>query len=123
MNGIKNFLYFVNNNYVTILVCIGLIIGIVKKTILYLSKSKKEQVRIAKAQIKQIIYKLVASAELDYKDWNKSGAIKRSQVISEIYKQYPILARVVEQKELAEFIDYQIDKALDNINSVNKKDI
>ena len=86
LTGLQNFLNIINDNWTTILVCAGLIVGIVKKTQDYLSKSDDEKIEIAKAQIKQVILKKISDAEVDYEEWNKAGSIKRSQVIAEIYK-------------------------------------
>lgn len=73
---------------------------------------------------------LVSEAEIKYSDIKKSGAIKRSWVIAEIYKKYPILARAVNQQELTDWIDERIDEALielrkilsSNITNINKNE-
>lgn len=118
MKSIVNFLMFVNDNFVSILVCIGLIIGIVSKIKNYLSKSNEEKVEIAKHQIREIMLKMISDAECDYDGWNKAGVIKRSQVIKKIYEMYPILSKVVNQAELTEWIDEQIDDSLDTLNGL-----
>lgn len=124
MDGIKNFLMFVYSNWTTILVCAGLIVGIVKKSKDYFSKSTDEKVEIAKAQISETMLDFISIAELDWEDWKKAGSIKRSQVISDIYKEYPILSKVVNQKELIKWIDDEIDNSLDTLREVikNNKD-
>jgi hypothetical protein len=121
LTGLQNFLNIINDNWTTILVCAGLIVGIVKKTQDYLSKSDDEKIKIAKAQIKQVILKKISDAEVDYEEWNKAGSIKRSQVISEIYKEYPILSKVVDQTELIEWIDSEIDVTLKTLRSIIKE--
>lgn len=121
LTGLQNFLNIINDNWTTILVCVGLIVGIVKKTQDYLSKSDDEKIKIAKAQIKQVILKKISDAEVDYEEWNKAGSIKRSQVISEIYKEYPILSKVVDQTELIEWIDSEIDVTLKTLRSIIKE--
>ena len=118
LTGLQNFLNIINDNWTTILVCAGLIVGIVKKTQDYLSKSDDEKIKIAKAQIKQVILKKISDAEVDYEDWNKAGSIKRSQVIAEICKEYPILSKVVDQTELTKYIDDAIDDALVELRKV-----
>ena len=118
LTGLQNFLNIINDNWTTILVCAGLIVGIVKKTQDYLSKSDDEKIEIAKAQIKQVILKKISDAEVDYEEWNKAGNIKRSQVIAEIYKEYPILSKVVDQTELTKYIDDAIDDALVELRKV-----
>lgn len=124
MDGIKNFLMFVYSNWTTILVCAGLIVGIAKKSKDYFSKSTDEKVEIVKAQISETMLDFISIAELDWEDWKKAGSIKRSQVISDIYKEYPILSKVVNQKELIKWIDDEIDNSLDTLREVikNNKD-
>lgn len=120
LTGLQNFLNIINDNWTTILVCAGLIVGIVKKTQDYLTKSDDEKIEIAKAQIKQVILKKISDAEVDYEEWNKVGSIKRSQVIAEIYKEYPILSKVVDQTDLIKYIDDAIDDALVELREVIK---
>lgn len=121
MKSFQNLLYFLNENYVAILVCLGLIIGIVRKVINYFSKSNDEQLSIAKAQIEQVILKMITSAEIDFKDWDSAGSIKRSQVIEEIFNKYPILSKVTNQDEVIKFIDEQIDESLKTLRSIIKQ--
>ena len=117
-NGIKNFLEFVNQNWTTLVVIIGLLIGLYQKISTYLKKSNEEKVAIAKQQIREIMLKMISDAECDYDEWNKSGAIKRSQVIKKIYEMYPILSKVVNQEELTEWIDAEIDDSLETLNDI-----
>ena len=56
--------------------------------------------------------KMITDAEVDYEDWNKAGSIKRSQVIKEIFKEYPVLSKVTNQEEIIQFIDDAIDNSL-----------
>lgn len=118
LNGLKNFLELIEANWTTIMVIIGLIIGIVQKTKKYFGKSKEEKIAIAKAQAKETILKLVSDAEEDYIEWNQAGTIKRSQVIADIFTDYPILSKVVDQEALIKWIDDEIDKALVTLRQV-----
>lgn len=125
LNGIKNFLSFINDNWTTILVIIGLALALCKKIESYSKLSTDKKIEIAKKQISENILKLITQAEKDYAEWEKAGSIKRSEVISEIYKEYPILAKVVNQEELVKWIDEQIDNALPTLRDIikqNKKD-
>ena len=121
LDGIKNFLQLINNNWTTILVIIGLIIAITKKIKSYLSKSDEEKIEIAKQQVKEIILKLTSDAEVDYDEWKKAGSIKRSQVIKDIFIEYPILSKVVNQEELIKWIDETIDDALVTLREIVKE--
>ena len=118
MEGIKNLLTFLNENWTMILVCVGLIVSISKKTIEFFSKSDEEKIEIAKAQINQAILKMIADAEEDYSEWQKAGQIKRSQVIEQIYAQYPILEKAISQEEIVKYIDEQIDSALITLREI-----
>ena len=121
MEGIKNLLQFLNANWTSILVILGLIVGIVKKTKNYLVKTDDEKVEMAKKEISNAILKMITDAEKDYDDWKGAGAIKRSQVIKQIYDEYPILAKVVDQSVVIAWIDEEIDNALKTLRAVIKE--
>ena len=120
MEGLQKYLQLLNDNWTSILVCIGLFIGIVKKTQDYMSKNQDEKIEIAKKQIQTTILKMISDAEVDWLEWSKAGSIKRAQVIKQIYEEYPILSKVVDQKALIEWIDGQIDSALDTLREIVK---
>ena len=121
LNGIKNFLSLINDNWTTILVIVGLALALWKKIESYSKLSTDKKIEIAKKQISENILKLITQAEKDYAEWEKAGSIKRSEVISEIYKEYPILAKVVNQDELIKWIDEQIDNALPTLREIIKQ--
>ena len=121
--GIKNFLEFVNTHWTEILVIIGLLIALCKKVKDYISKSDEEKIAIAKKQIEEIMLRLVTDAEVDYCEWVKAGAIKRSQVIEEIFVMYPILYKVTNQEELIAWIDDVIKKALKTMRDIFEKQV
>ena len=121
LNGIKNFLSLINDNWTTILVIVGLALALLKKIESYSKLSTDKKIEIAKKQISENILKLITQAEQDYAEWEKAGSIKRSEVISEIYKEYPILAKVVNQEELVKWIDEQIDNALPTLRDIIKE--
>ena len=118
LNGVQNFLQLINNNWTTIMVIIGLAITVGKKIKDFVSKSDDEKIAIAKAQIQETILKMVTEAEIDYEEWNKAGSIKRSQVIAQIYAEYPILSKVVDQNNLIEWIDATIDASLETLREI-----
>jgi hypothetical protein len=120
MEGLQKFLQILNDNWTSILVCAGLIVGIVKKTQDYMSKSHEEKIELAKKQIQTTILKMISDAEVDWQEWSKAGSIKRSQVIKQIYDEYPILTKVVDQDALIKYIDEQIDGALDTLREIVK---
>jgi len=118
LNGIKNFLQIINDNWTLITVIIGLAIGAFQKIKAYVQKTDAEKIAIAKKQIRETMLKMVSDAECDYDEWNKSGKIKRSQVIKKIYEMYPILAKAVDQDELTAWIDAEIDASLGTLNTL-----
>lgn len=121
MESIKNTLAFLEANWVGVLICISLLVSIYKKTKDYLSKSDEEKIEIAKKYISEAILKMITDAEKDYEDWNKAGSIKRSQVIKQIFADYPILEKVADQEELVKWIDSQIDDALKTLRQIIKE--
>lgn len=118
LNGIKNFLEFLNNNWTIIVVIIGLAIAAFEKIKSYLSTTKEEKIAIAKAQIQETVLQLVTEAELEYEEWVSAGSIKRAQVIAEIYEEFPILSKITDQESLIAWIDEAIDNALETLRSI-----
>lgn len=112
LNGVYNFLDFLNENWTMITAIIVLAISIGKKIVDFSQKSKAEQLAIAKAQINETMLKWVTEAEKNYLQWVSAGAIKRSQVIDQIFKEYPILSKVANQEEIIQWLDDTIDGAL-----------
>lgn len=118
LDGIYNFLEFVNNNWTMIFAIIVTLLAIINKAKVYFGKSKEEQIEIAKAQIKEIMLRLVTEAECDYREWMQAGEIKRAQVIDEVFAMYPILSKVTNQEEVIVFIDEAIDEALKTMRKI-----
>lgn len=118
LNGVKNFLQMINDNWTTIIVILGLIVGLVKKIKDWTKKSDEEKIAIAKEQITNTVLKLITNAEKEYSDWSKSGEIKRAEVIDMIYTKYPILSKVADQDALIAFIDEAIDNALKTLREI-----
>ena len=118
LDGIKNFLTFINNNWTTITVIISLLFALYKKVMAYLQQSQEKKIEIAKTQLSQTILKFITDAEVDYENWNKAGSVKRSQVIQRIYTEYPILSKVVDQEALIIWIDDLINNALKELRKI-----
>lgn len=118
LNGIKNFLEFLNANWTVIAVLLGLAVALIQRVKVFIGKTDEEKIQIAKKQIKEIMLKMVSEAELDFEDWNKAGAIKRSQVISQIYEMYPILSKVIDQNELIKWLDMEINTSLQTLKDI-----
>ena len=121
LDGVKNFLQLINDNWTTVLVIVGLALAISKKVKDYLVKSDEENIEIAKKQIQETMLKLITEAEVDYEEWKQAGSIKRSQVIEELFLKYPILSKAVNQEELIDWIDDTIDEALVTLRQIVAK--
>ena len=118
LDGIAKFLTFVNENWVYITTIIGLAIAVGNKVRDYLNKSNEEKIEIAKAQIDEIMLMLVTEAEQDYLQWVSAGAVKRSQVIDQVFAMDPILSKVTNQEEIIAWIDESIDNALKTMRKI-----
>lgn len=121
LNGIVNFLMFINDNWVSIVVLVGVVIGIVQKVITFVKTNQDKKVEVAKAQAKETILHMVEQAETEYSAWNKAGQIKRSEVVGKIYKEYPVLSKVIDQEKMIAWIDETIDSSLVTLREVLKE--
>jgi hypothetical protein len=133
MNGLLSFLQFLDTNWTMLLAILTLIVALYFKaksafnkwlvmTDQERQKDAEEQIQRAKQAIANYILSLVAAAEDDWAKYGHGlGAIKRAQVIEKIYKDYPILLKVVDQEELMQFIDAQIDFALETVREKLRK--
>lgn len=121
LTGIQNVLEFINENWTAIIIILGLATAVVKKAVDFFKKSDDEKIAIAKQQIKETMLKLITDAEEDYWEWVGAGAIKRSQVIEQIFVLYPILSKVTNQEELIAWIDEVIDESLKTMREIFEK--
>lgn len=121
LTSIQKLLQFINDNWTTIIIIIGLAISVIKKIIDYSKKTNEEKIEIAKQQIKEIMLKLVTDAEEDYYQWVNAGGVKRSQVIEEIFMKYPALSKVTDQQGLILWIDETINEALKTMREIIEK--
>ncbi len=118
LNGIQNFLQFINDNWTAIIIIASLIVAIAQKIKSFLSKSKNEKIDIAKSQIQEIVLKLISDAEMDYESWTKAGSIKRAQVIQKIFEDYPILSKFSNQESIVQWLDKVIDESLKTLREI-----
>lgn len=123
LTGIQNVLEYINNNWTAIVIILGLATAVAKKAKDFFTKSEDEKIAIAKKQIKEVMLKLITDAETDYFAWVEAGAVKRSQVINQIFEMYPILAKVTNQEELIAWIDDVIDDSLETMREIFAKQV
>lgn len=122
MTSLKNTLQYLNDNWSSIIIIIGLLLALYVKVTAYIKKSREEKIALAKKALSETILKKISDAEIDWFDYKKSGNIKRSQVLECIYKDYPILKNVINQDELIKWIDSLIDDGLKTISNVITED-
>ena len=118
LTGINNVLILINDHWTEITILIGMALLLYKKIRAYLAKSKEEKMEIALKQAREIILDRVTAAEIDYANWKKAGAIKRAQVLDEIFAAYPILGKITNQEEVIKKLDEYIDEALETLREV-----
>lgn len=118
LTGINNVLMLINDHWTEITILIGMALLLYNKIRSYLAKSKEEKMEIALKQAREIILDRVTAAEIDYANWKKAGAIKRAQVLDEIFAAYPILGKITNQEEVIKKLDEYIDEALETLREV-----
>jgi len=118
VNGIQKFVQLINDNWTLIIIVVGLVVTLINRVRKYLELSDQEKIEAIKALIKNTILENVTNAEIEYEEWVKAGAIKRAQVIGEIYEKYPVLYTVVDQEGLIKWLDNAINEALETMRKI-----
>lgn len=121
MTMLKEIAMFLKENWVSIIIIIAVGVTAYQSGKEFLSKDADERVESIKRVLSETMLKLVTDAENDYKNWVKAGAIKRSEVIAQIFAKYPILESVTDQVTLIGWIDDTIDDALDTLRKILKE--
>jgi hypothetical protein len=80
--------------------------------------SNEEKIEAILIASKQIIIKQVSQAEMDWIDYKKAGNVKRAQVISQIYQEFPDLKKFISQEEIISKLDILIDDVLKNARAI-----
>ena len=111
-------LEFVNNNWGLFMIILALIFSIYVKVKGFIKLTPEQKIDIAKKAIKENILAYISDSEKTWLDYKKTGQVKRSEVISKIYNDYPILKEYINQEELIEFIDSLIDESLPEVNKI-----
>ena len=114
-------------NYIPEIVIIAVGIFGVFKSYLKVSKLSKEQkVEAALKVVKEEVLSLMSNAEIEWKGYKKSGALKRSKVLTDIYTQFPYLATYIDQDTLCQKIYDMIETEMENMKNImseNKKEV
>lgn len=115
---VNNVVNSLSNSLPTIIIVIAIIIGVVRKVIQYSKMTKEERVNAALKVIKEELLKLMSDAEIEWEDYKKSGELKKSQVLKEIYSQFPFLATYIDQDTLVNKLYELIDNEMENMNKI-----
>lgn len=126
MQGITNFISFIGDNYMTILVIIAMVLGIYKKTKDFFSQKKEDQLKQMYEQsdkVVSLIYSgildMVTTAEKKY--GSKTGRIKKSAVYNMIVEKYPDIVTYLKESVLTEdYIDSCIEQGVILMNDMIK---
>jgi len=126
--GIYNFVDFLSKQWANIAAMLSILWLIYKKIqkliedfMKWYKSSDEEKINCAKAQIKQSMLKYITDAEIDYTEMESSGQIKRSQVIKQIYQDFPILSKSNNHELLISWIDEEINDSLKTLREIIKK--
>lgn len=120
MTSLTNLLNFLEENWSHIIIFIAIAFTIYKRWQYFSKLSEKEKVDVAITIVSQIILEKLACAEDEWSKYKKTGTIKRSKVINEIYEQYPILKTYADQEYIINKIDDFIDEGLKNLEKTIK---
>lgn len=125
MEGIKNTLIIIEENWTNILIVLSCLFAIYRKVKKYINmnneekeKEKEELKEETLKIVKTVLLKLMSEAEIEWNDFEKSGSIKRSQVIKELYNEFPILKEFTDQDKLLEIIDSMINEEKSKMDEV-----
>lgn len=118
MKNITEFVELFNNMWVLIVVIVGLSIHMYNKITKYIKLSKEEKVEAALKIIKEELLKLMSDAEIEWQEFSKSGMIKKSQVITEIYNKFPFLVNYISQEELINKITEMINETKTEMDKI-----
>lgn len=118
MKGLSQLLTFLNENWTFIIIIIGAGIALYKKIKNYLTLSDEEKIDAALTIIRNTIKAKMTSSQIDWYGIKDAGSVKRAEVISKIYEDYPVLKNYVNQEELLKKIDDIIDEALEEVKKI-----
>ena len=121
MTGFNNFIHLIQSQWTNIVVVIAIIATVVKTALSYSNMTEEQRVQSALKVVKEELMRLMCQAEIQWKDYKKSGDLKRSQVIKDIYNQFPFLSKYMDQDKLVKTIYEMIDKQMDNMDNLLNK--
>ena len=120
MQSIIKLLTYLEQNWTFILILISFGVSIYKLYLKWDKMSKQEKIDQIIVIVSETILEKLACAEEDWNTYKKTGSIKRSKVINQIYEQYPILKEYTDQEYIISKIDTFIDEGLKNLEKTIK---
>ncbi len=120
MQSIINLLTFLNDNWTYIVIIVSLAFALYKRGVKLYNNIKKGKIDNTIVIVSNIILEKIAKSEKDWIEYKKTGSIKRSKVINEIYEQYPILKEYIDQEYIISKIDELIDSGIKELEKTLK---
>jgi hypothetical protein len=113
--------------YVILFVCIiGFVINYINNYKKLSEKDKENErkrlLNLTLKKIQDIMPYLTANAEENWNHLDKSGIIKRSEVLNIIYESYPILKELYDEEWIVSEIDRIINQTLLDIRKITRKE-
>ena len=122
MIAIQNTIEFFENNWLNLILILGVIGVAIERCFYLLSLSKEKKIELILKTVRREILALMSQAEVEWSYFSKSGEIKKAQVISKIYEKFPILAEYINQDKLVSKISKMIEDEKSNMDKIiNKK--
>lgn len=121
MQSIQNLINFLDQNWTFIIIVLSFGFSLYKLYLKWNKLSKQEKIDQVIIIVGEIILEKLACAEEDWNNYKKTGSIKRSKVINEIYEQYPILKEYADQEYVIKKLDELIDLGLKDIEKTIKE--
>lgn len=121
MTSINNTLGLIENYWSMLIIIIALVVLTIEEVKKYKAMTREQRIEAALSVVKGELLKLMSDAEIEWSEYKKSGALKKSQVLKEIYTQFPFLQDYINQDELVTKITEMIDAEMENMNKILKE--
>lgn len=118
MKNAVDIVSFLNSAWSIFIVILGIAIFLYTKITSYMKLTKEQKIEAGLKVVKSELLKLMSDAEIQWKDFEGSGELKKSQVITEIYNKFPFLTQYISQEELIEKISDMIEEKMDDMNGI-----
>lgn len=118
MNGLTNTLNFIQENWSNVLLILTAVITVICRIVSISKLSKTQKVEAILTIVKSELLKFMSEAEIDWKEYEKSGLLKKSDVITKIYDKFPLLKEYLDQETLIKRISDMIELGMQEMNKV-----